>query len=183
MKKIKIALIISVTLCIVSCNNNEPSKQTAEEFQKNLHEQYLAEIKKLESEMHKSTEINNVTAGLAIKAYSDYAEFFPDDSVTPGYLFKAAEIATATKQYPQALNYYKWITDKYPDYTYKKESLYLQGFLLDNYLNDDAKAKTIYEEVIAKYPESNYANDAKAAISNLGKTDEELIKEFRKKNS
>ena len=53
---------------------------------------------------------------------------------------------------------------------------------MDNYLNDDEQAKTIYEEVIAKYPTSTYANDAKAAIKNLGKTDEELIKEFKKKN-
>ena len=53
---------------------------------------------------------------------------------------------------------------------------------MDNFLNDDAKAKIIYEEVIAKYPNLSYANDAKAAINNLGKTDEELIKEFEKKN-
>jgi len=148
-----------------------------------LQKQYLTEIKKLEDEMHQSLKLNDVTAGLAIKAYSDYAGLFPDDSLTPDYLFKAAEIATATKQYPQALTYYKSITDKYPNYTYKQESLFLQGYLLDNFLNDDAKAKIIYEEVIVKYPESTYANDAKAAITNLGKTDEELIKEFKKKNS
>lgn len=183
MKKIKLVLSVGVALFVASCSNTEQPEQTAEKFNKTLREQYLTEITKLEGEMHKSPEINNVTAGLAIKAYSDYAGFFPDDSVTPDYLFKAAEIATATKQYPQALIYYKWITDKYPNYTYKQESLYLQGYLLDNFLNDEVKAKVIYEEVITKYPESTYANDAKAAINNLGKTDEELIQEFKKKNS
>ncbi|MCE3279043.1 MAG: hypothetical protein K0S44_1234, partial [Bacteroidetes bacterium] len=62
------------------------------------------------------------------------------------------------------------------------ESLYLQGYLLDNFLNDEVRAKAIYEQVIAKYPDMPYSADAKAAIKNLGKSDEELIKEFQKKN-
>ena len=146
-------------------------------------DQYIAQIKTLEKEMHKSPEINNATANLAIKAYSDFAMFFPDDSLSPDFLFKAGEVATAAKKYKQALIYYQTITSKYPDYKYVKESLYLQGFLLDNFLNDDAGAKIIYEEIIAKYPTTNYAADAKAAINNFGKTDEQLIEEFKKKNS
>lgn len=181
MKIVKLIAITSSVLFITSCNNNKQGESN-EASAVSLREQYLDQIKKVEVEMHKSPEINNVTAGLAIKAYTDYATSFPTDSLTPDYLFKAGEIATATQQYPQALNYYKNITEKYPTFKYIQESLYLQGFLLDNYLNDDAKAKIIYEAVIAKYPTSSFANDAKAAISNLGKSDEELIKEFKKKN-
>ena len=183
MNKIKLIVITGIVVFITSCSNNtEQQQQNTEAPVKPLREQFLEEIKKLEGEMHKSAELNNVTAGLAIQSYSDYAKNFPDDSVTPDYLFKAGEIATAIQQYPQALSYYKTITEKYPQFKMIKESLYLQGYLLDNFLNDDAKAKLIYEEVIAKYPSTSYANDAKAAISNLGKTDEELIKEFKKKN-
>ena len=36
--------------------------------------------------------------------------------------------------------------------------------------------------MIEKNPNTNYASDAKAAINNLGKTDEQLIKEFKEKN-
>jgi TolA-binding protein len=97
-------------------------------------------------------------------------------------IFKSAEIATATKQYPQALAYYQTIEEKYTSYSLYKESLFLQASLLDNFINDDAKAKVVYEKLIAKYPSSSYANDAKFAIANLGKTDEELHKEFMKKN-
>lgn len=179
MKKIKLIVAAGITLFISSCSNEQPKQQDPAVL---LHENSIAEIKKLETEMHKSAEINNVTAGLAIQAYSDFAGNFPDDSLSPDYLFKAAEIATATQQYPQALTYYKTITDKYPQFKLNRESLYLQGYLLDNFLNDDAKAKLIYEQVITKYPTSSYANDAKAAIDNLGKSDEELIKEFKKKN-
>jgi outer membrane protein assembly factor BamD (BamD/ComL family) len=179
MKKIKLIIAAGITLFISSCSNEQQKQQDPAVL---LHENSIVEIKKLEAEMHKSAEINNVTAGLAIQAYSDFAGNFPDDSLSPDYLFKAAEIATATQQYPQALTYYKTITDKYPQFKLNKESLYLQGYLLDNFLNDDAKAKLIYEQVITKYPASSYASDAKAAINNLGKSDEELIKEFKKKN-
>jgi outer membrane protein assembly factor BamD (BamD/ComL family) len=183
MKIVKLIVFVSVVLFITSCNNNKQQEQkTVVTDPSLLRGQYIEQIKKLETEMHSTVEMNNVTAGLAIKAYSDYAGSFPNDSLTPDYLFKAGEIATATQQYPQALNYYKTITEKYPKFKYSKESLFLQAFLLDNYLNDDAKAKVIYEEVITKYPTSPYARDAKAAINNLGKTDEELIKEFKRKN-
>ncbi len=172
-----------IVISIASCkNDNKPVEEQTNFAKEPPREMYLNQIKKLEDEMHKSTELNNVTGNLAVKAYSDYVLFFPNDSVAPDYLFKAAEIATATQQYPQALIYYQNITSKYPKYKLIQESLYLQGYLLDNFLNDDAKAKLIYEEVIQKYPTSTYANDAKSAIKNLGKSDEELIKEFKKKN-
>ncbi len=180
MKNIKLILVVSIAVFIAACNNSTTEEKI--ETKEPPREQYLAQIKRLETAMHTSPEINKDTAARAIKAYSDYVLFFPDDSVSADYLFKAAEIATAIQQYQQALIYYQEITKKYPKYTFVQESLYLQGYLLDNFLNDDVKAKVVYEQVIAKYPGSNYANDANAAISNLGKTDEQLIEEFKKKN-
>jgi TolA-binding protein len=185
MKQIRLFLVAGIALLLASCGNNGDNKEQPEqktETKEPPREQYLEQIKRLEAEMHKSTDINKDTAILAIKAYSDYATFFPDDTIAPYYLFKAGEIATATKLYQQALIYYETITSKYPDFKYAQESLYLQGFLLDNLLNDDDKAKTVYEQVITKYPTSKYAKDAKDAINNLGKTDEQLIQEFKKKN-
>lgn len=181
MKNVKLFLGACIILLTASCGNKENAEQKKIATEP-PREQYIAQIKKLEKEMHSAPEINNTTANLAIKAYTDYVVFFPKDSLAPDYLFKAGEIATAAKKYKQALVHYQTITSKYPEYKYFKESLYLQGFLLDNFLNDDAGAKTIYEEVIAKYPATNYANDAKAAINNLGKSDEQLIEEFKKKN-
>lgn len=182
MKHLKLFFSISILFLLASCGNNENKEQKtiAKEIPR---EPYIAQIKMLEKEMLKSPEFNNLTADSAIKAYSDYAMFFPNDSLSPDYLFKAGEIATAAKKYKQALIFYQIITSKYPDFKYIKESLYLQAFLLDNFMNDDAGAKIIYDEIITKYPTSNYAKDSKAAISNLGKTDEQLIEEFKKKNS
>lgn len=181
MKDLKLVLILGLMFFIASCGNNQNAEKNAD-GELPLREQYISQIKNLEKEIHQSTEINNNTANLAIKAYTDFVIIFPTDSLAPDYLFKAGEIATSTKKYKQALMHYQAITTKYPEYKYFKESLYLQGFLLDNFLNDDAGAKIIYEEIVANYPSTTYANDAKAAINNLGKTDEQLIEEFKKKN-
>ncbi len=181
MKSKKLFLAAGLALLLASCSNNEnvDKKDTASEPPR---EPYIEQIKSLEKKMHEMTEVDRSIGDSAIKAYTDYAMFFPNDSLSPEYLFKAGEIATATKKYKTALVHYQTITAKYPEYKHVKESLYLQGFLLDNFMNDDAGAKIIYEEVIAKYPDTNYAKDAKSAIDNLGKSDEQLIEEFKKKN-
>jgi len=44
------------------------------------------------------------------------------------------------------------------------------------------KATEIYEDFIAKYPESAFADDARISIDNMGKTPEELIQEFERRN-
>lgn len=174
------AMLLLITV-FASCGNEDGSEKVIvkKTGQKN---ELQSQIVRLEGEMHRSLEINNVTAGLAIKAYDDYAKLYPDDSITPDHLFKAAEIATAIEQYPQALRYYETIADKYPGYKLVQETLFLQASLLDHYLNDDIKAEDAYEKLIEKYPSGIYTTDAKAAINNLGKTDAELHQEFRKKN-
>ena len=179
----KFIIVGAVVVVVSSCGNDEPVKEVnKEEVAINIRESFITQIKKYEADMHKSQELNPAVASSAIQIYGEFAKNFPQDSLTPDFLFKTAEIQTAMQQYPQSLATYQKITTGYPNYKLFPESLYLQGYLLDNFLNDDAKAKTIYEEVIAKYPNLPYANDAKAAINNLGKTDEELIKEFEKKN-
>ncbi len=182
MKKIQYFILSIFSVFIASCGNEEKPVEEKTSIATNQKVELVNQINSLESEMHGSMQLDNSKAGAAIKAYSEYAKNYANDSITPDYLFKAAEIATAIHQYPQALKYYSTITEKYPNYKLVQESLFLQGALLDNYINDDAKARVIYEQLILKYPQSSYANDAKAAINNLGKTDEELIKEFKKKN-
>ena len=182
MKKLKLFFAAGIVLLMASCGNNSKPVELKAPANAPPKEPYIEQIKSLEAAMHNSKEISNDTANIAIKAYSEYAMFFPNDTIAPYYLFKAGEVATASKKYKQALVFYETITSKYPEFKHVKESLYLQGFLLDNFMNDDVAAKKIYEQVIDKYPSTNYANDAKAAINNLGKTDEQLIQEFKKKN-
>ncbi len=181
MKTSQLILVAAALLIVISCGTDKKEEQE-KSLNKPPREEYITQIKNLEGEMHKAVEIDNNTANLAIKAYTDFVTYFPEDTLAPEYLFRAGEVAMAAKKYRRALEYYQTITQTYPNYKHVTESLYLQAFLLDNFINDDAAAKSVYEEVITRYPSANYAKDAKAAIENLGKTDEQLIEEFEKKN-
>lgn len=178
MKK-RFGLIFSATLFFTSCGSDEP---VVEQVKMDPKTHLQTTIKELEGKMHSSPALDNVMAGQALQLYFEYAKAYPKDSITPDYYFKSGEITTALQQFPQAYSNYKIICENYPDYKLIEESYFLQASVLDNYLNEDDKAKLVYEELIKKFPNSKYVADAKAAINNLGKSDADLIKEFQKKN-
>lgn len=182
MKSLKFIVASIALITLVSCGSNEPKVVEESIVELDPKELLLQQIDSLETEMHKSQEINEAIAAKALQAYFQYSKNFPADSVTPDYIFKSAEILTAIQQYPQAYSNYKTIAEKYPTYKLVQESLFLEASILDHYLNEDDKAKLVYQDLIKRYPTSSYANDAKAAIVNLGKSDADLIKEFKKKN-
>ena len=86
------------------------------------------------------------------------------------------------RQSTQAINYFNTVYTKYPNFDKAPYCLFLQGFIYESQLNDTAKARQVYQQVIEKYPNERIAEDAKASIDNMGKTPEELIREFEKKN-
>jgi outer membrane protein assembly factor BamD (BamD/ComL family) len=177
MKKIVYSLVIASFL--IACGGDE-EKEVATQDDRSL---LIERIKKFESELYVAEKLDPIKADMAITTYSEFIEKFPNDSLTPDFLFKAGEVATANMQYKQAIGYYKGVTANYPKYKYIEECWYLQAHIWDNYLNNDDSAKVVYEQVIQKFPSSHYAQDSKAALQNLGKTDEQLIQEFKKKNA
>lgn len=173
----KISLFILLSSLLFSCTNSTTTETGNNEAK--VKQQQL--IRELETQLHASTTADVQVGRKAVHEYLNYAAMYPGDSLSANYLFKGGEIATAVKDYAIALHCYEMITKDYPSFAYTRESLYLQGYINDNFLNDDAKAKIIYEQFLSKYPSGNYSEDAKAAIANLGKSDLELVREFEKK--
>jgi TolA-binding protein len=171
MKKALILLIIFVST-LVSCSSPEEKKK------ENIRKQ-IAEKEKALSE---SQTPDRASAAAIVKLYADYAKQYPADKDSPDYLFKAGEISSSMIDSKQAISYLKELCDKYPDDSKAKHALFLQAFIYETQLQDQVNAKAIYEQVIAKYPGDKLAEDSKAMIANLGKTDEQLIREFEEKN-
>lgn len=180
MNRIKYFIFPVLLVFLASCGNEEQSAETILKADPRV--ETLNRIEALEVKMIKSQQVDNVLAGQALQLYFEFSKNYPNDSITPDFIFKSGEIATAIQQYPQAYSHYKTVCEKYPKYKLIEESYFLQASILDNYLNDDVKAKLVYEQLISLYPNSKYINDANAAIANLGKSDADLIKEFQKKN-
>lgn len=183
MKRLVRTVVFAIAVsALAACGNdsgkeNEASNErpavTKKVMQKNIEE--------VEKKAQSHTELDLATANSLIALYSDYARNNPDDPKTPEYLFKAGRIATTLRQGNQAVEYFDRAYS-YEGFDKAPDALFLKGFVYESVLNDTANARKVYQEVIAKYPETSLANDAKASIDNLGKTPEELIREFEKKN-
>jgi len=122
------------------------------------------------------------TYNRAITAYTRFANSFPDDTMAPVCLFDAANISMSLTQYQRAINYYDTISTKYPTFKRAADCIFIRGFIYDDKLKDTAKARAMYQEVINKYPHDSIASQARAAIAILGKSYDEIIKQFEEKN-
>ncbi|MBA3901110.1 MAG: tetratricopeptide repeat protein, partial [Bacteroidetes bacterium] len=123
---------------------------------------------------------NDSAANAVVELYSEYANTYPDDNLSAEYLFKAGEVSLGLNEPEKSLDYFKKVCDNFPDSEKASYSLFLQAYVLDNYIND-ILAGEVYKDFIEKYPDHQMVKDAEFSIQNLGKSDEQLIKEFEAK--
>ncbi len=128
------------------------------------------------------TEVNADIANRSIRAFTDYAFYCESDSMSPIYLIKTAQIAMAINNANQAKVVLDRCISNYPKFKNKPAAMFMLGQLYDeqHMLNNEEEAKKLYEALIYEYPKSDWATNAKAAIKLLGKTDEQIVKEFSK---
>jgi TolA-binding protein len=110
--------------------------------------------------------------------YLSYIEKFPADTMSPLYLFKAADLSAKTNEIHTAVQLFGKLAKDYPDHRHAAVAVFLQGFIYENQAGDPMKAKPYYEEFLKKYPDHPMAADVLFSLENLGKTPEELIRSF-----
>lgn len=120
--------------------------------------------------------INKLSAQKYVDACEAYALGFPSSEMAPEYLYRAAEMARTLKTFPKALSIYDWIESKYPKYAKAPTTMFLKGFMLENELNDKEAARTVYNDFLAKYPGNDLEDDVKFLLTNIDKSDEEIMK-------
>ena len=145
---------------------------------------FYHDAKALDSVLMKETTVKKDLAERAINAFNTYASECMNDSLAPIYLLKAGQVAQSIANYKQSEVLLRKCSTAFPNFRNRGAALFLLAQLFDEstMLNNEAEAKTIYEDIIKTYPNTAWARDAKASIANLGKTDEQLIQEFLKKN-
>lgn len=183
--------VLPVTICMMllaSCSNNDANSDKNETGKATLatgKERYQHMIDSIEAKMQatRNMPLDQGTAMFAMRVYDEYASYFPDEKKSAEYLFKAGELANSMQLSQPALSYLSRLMSKYPTYKNAPYALFMQGMIYDDQLKDTANARKIYQQVIAKYPESQLAKDAQASINNLGKSVEDLVREFEKKQA
>jgi len=145
-------------------------------------EDLLKKIIELEKELYTAQELNEDKAKKMISLYESYYQNYFKDYRCADYLFKAGELAENINQPYRAIGFYTKCYEEYPAYKLNDLCLFRMANLYDFKLNNYIKAKALYMEVKVKFPKSDLAKDADAAIKMMGKSDREVIKEFEKKN-
>ena len=119
-------------------------------------------------------------------AYTSVENFvtrFPNDSVSPAYLFEKALLYEKQSKFPQTMLTLERIYSKYPSSKQASKAIFLEGFLYANVLRQYDKAKEKYNLYLEKYSsvDPKMTNDVKTELENLGKTPDQILEELEKK--
>lgn len=163
-------------------NDSSLSKKSTKTYLNDCKILYSEAIR-MDSILLSQVEMDKNSADKAIKAFTDFAYYCQSDSMSPVFLIKTAQVAKAVNNIPQA----KLVLDKciegYPSFKNMAAALFLLAQLYDEptYLNNEIEAKRLYQKIIDEYPKSDWVLSAKGAIGFIGKSDQQIMEELKKK--
>lgn len=188
----KIGIIITGIVFLNSCGHENENKQEESSIADSLKNTVISgdcnvlylEAIRMDSILMKAVSVNPNMAEQAINAFNNFASTCKNDSLAPIFLLKAGQIAQTVGNFQQSQILLKKCVDEFPQFRNRGAALFLLAQVYDDatMLNNEMEAKNIYQQIIKEYPHSVWENDAKSCLLNLGKTDEQIVQEFLKKN-
>lgn len=167
---------IGIIALSFACTPKPPNTATVTQAQ------LISTLGQLETELRagKGTALDTNKINTFVQNAEALATRFPQDSLAPLYLFRAAELRHATGKWEEAIDLWGKIDAKFKNYQRSPEALFMQGFVAENELHDRKQAVKYYQIFIEKYPQHPLSKDASALIDNLkkGVSDQELIEQF-----
>lgn len=106
--------------------------------------------------------------------YRQYAADFPDDSLAPVYLMRAADLSINTGQPEQAVGLLDTIIDLYSGYDDVAGCWFLKGFAYESAGRYD-EARQAYTYFVDNYPDHYLADDARKTLPYIGMSPEEMF--------
>lgn len=175
---------IPMLLLLAACGGNG-TENTPTEAPKDLVDPAVMvhRIRAQEDSLFAKQEFDRRGAQALMDVYKTYQTTFPNDTMAPEYLFRAAGLSKALGDPRASVELYDRIIKTYPQWRRIASTYYMKAFTIDDGLNEKGRAKQVYEEVIMRFPDHPFAKDARAMIDNLQYTDEELIERFKKMNA
>jgi outer membrane protein assembly factor BamD (BamD/ComL family) len=143
-------------------------------------EKSAARIVSLEKSLYspQSSGLDKVKADSLLIQYTSFIKHFPDDTMSVKYLFNAANLCMNMSEGSKAIDFFNQFIQKYPDNPRVGTCMFFKAYIYENQLKDLEKAKEMYLQFIEKFPDSDFSKDARMAIKNLGKSPDEIVREF-----
>lgn len=165
-------LLLAFSVIMSSCTSTSPRDKEA------------TQISQLEDDLKAMTtkpdqqQINNL-----LQMYIDFVDHYPDDSASTVYLYDAVNLSMGMNDGKKAMELVDRTLNEYPKSPRIAESVFLKGYIYENLLGNYGLATSTYSDFIKRFPDHELADDAQAAIENMGKTPDELIREFEARNA
>ncbi len=144
------------------------------------HEKLTSEIKELEEKVKGQMMVDKVDGGKLLKKYIEFADAFPEDTLTPFVLYNGARVAMSIDDPGQSVVLLERLINSYPDNKITPEAYVLLGFVYETVYEDFDKAKYWYESFLKDFPNHFLWEDVNATLGFLGKSPDELVAEFLK---
>lgn len=137
-------------------------------------EQYALEIAKMErSVLQDSSGIKPKEADSLVALYKGFAELYPEDSLSPAYLYRAADVLANRKECLKAVEVLESLIQKYPKDAYAEQAAFLKGIVYQEACLNKEKAAECFKSFIASYPDSPHIKDAEGLLQ-LSEAENEL---------
>ena len=169
-------LIFAAALTLLAGCNRGPKEPTRDELAQSIDsiEAPLMQAAMIEA-------IDTAQGNKLVALYIQFADTYPDDTLSAAYLHRAAQVANGMGLIDDMTTYYDRVIDNYPDYANLDECYYEKGIALDN-AGRKEEARKAYQEFLAEYPDHFLAKDIQTSLSLLDMSDELLIEYLNKQN-
>ncbi|MBW6492266.1 MAG: hypothetical protein K0B15_13860 [Lentimicrobium sp.] len=112
--------------------------------------------------------------------YTGFIDNNPKDTASPQYLYKAINLAMGMNNGEKAMELADRYLNEYSNSPKLPEAIFLKAYIYENQLSNLGMAQKTYRDFLTRFPDHELADDAEAALLYLGKSPEEMVREFEK---
>jgi tol-pal system protein YbgF len=112
-------------------------------------------------------DLNGGKMDLAMQEFNDYLKYFPTTQFAGNAQFYIADIYYRKADYPNALQAFDGVLERFPDGNKTPDAHYMKGLSLVKLGKNDAAAVE-FRDVIKRYPDEDVAALAKARLKEMG---------------
>jgi tetratricopeptide (TPR) repeat protein len=116
-------------------------------------------------------------------AYQSYYNNNTKDSLGGMFLYKAARLAHAMRNYRQAINLFTNYHDGFPNNPNRADAALIIGIIYEQDLRDKKSAKDAYQRVVELHPNTQQAKDAQSLLMLVDMSNDEMIDWLREQNN
>lgn len=159
----KLIILSIIVALLTSCNSGSDKKVLSQR------DKTIARIDSLEklisASVNKGENPDTKLAMYAIEAYDIFVNQLPQDSLSPKYLFKSAQLYEGVLGRPDiAARRYGKYCEQYPESHRTAMIMFYQANALSE-AGDTAQSVAVFQKFIEKYPNHDFADDAQGLIN------------------